>query len=305
MSDFNNNWIHLSSATVQPIILSEYDGKNISVDVLRLDKIHPVISGNKWFKLKYYLQEARGEKQSGAVLTFGGAWSNHIIATAFMAKLYGLHSIGVIRGERPFELSVTLQAAKNCGMSLEFISRELYSQKNEDAYLTFLKNKFGHPYVIPEGGAGLAGIKGSEEILSLVEINKYSHIICCIGTATMYQGLLNASLPGQQVIGIPVLKGITYPQPEFTEDLKMVNRKIINEYHFGGYAKKTPALIQFMNRFYRQTGIPSDFVYTGKLLFGCTDLVIRDYFAPGSQILIIHSGGLQGNASLPAGALLF
>lgn len=305
MSDFDNSPVNLSKAIVQPVSLSEYSGKKVEIDILRLDKVHPVISGNKWFKLKYYFREALQQK-FGSILTFGGAWSNHIIATAYVAKLYGLPSIGIIRGERPSELSPTLLAAKSYGMFLEFIPRESYSRKNEEAYKTILANEYNQPYVIPEGGAGPAGITGSTEILALVEINRYSHIICCIGTATMYKGLLNASLPNQEIIGIPVLKGISNSPTKFTENPEKIKFcKIIEAYHFGGYAKKTAELIQFINYFYVQTGIPSDFVYTGKLLFGCTDLVINDYFSPGSKILIIHSGGLQGNASLPAGTLLF
>ncbi len=305
MDDYEDISLNINNAVVQPFTLPEYSGKGIVTNILRLDAIHPVVSGNKWFKLKYYLQEAL-EQQYSSILTFGGAWSNHIIATAYIARFYGLHAIGIIRGERPLYVSHTLEAARKYGMILEFINRKSYSMKNNDEFRTVVKKKFGRVYFIPEGGAGLHAIKGSEEILSLVDIHRYSHIICCMGTGTMYTGLLNASNPDQQVIGIPVLKGMNWLPRTFTQSRQKSNFcKIINEYHFGGYAKKTAALIQFMNYFYLQTGIPTDFVYTAKLLFACTDLVAKNYFPMGSTILIIHSGGLQGNASLPDGSLIF
>ncbi len=293
------------NAALQSLEFPEFSIRDLKVDILRLDKIHPVISGNKWFKLKYYLQDAR-EKQFNTIITFGGAWSNHIIATAYISRLYGYRSIGVIRGERPLNLSQTLLDANEQGMTLEFISRPLYSMKNDNSFKKDLEERFGRLYFIPEGGAGLPGIKGSKEILNLVETQSYSHIMCCMGTGTMYTGLLHSSLPEQEVIGVPVLKGFKFMPEQITgNSLQKNNLKIIYDYHFGGYAKKTTELIQFMNIFYLQTGIPTDFVYTGKLFFAFSELVSKNYFPKGSKILVIHSGGLQGNASLPEGTLLF
>lgn len=301
----NQHLINLDNAALQSLNLSEFLLKDLKIDILRLDKIHPVVSGNKWFKLKYYFEDAR-KKNYNTVLTFGGAWSNHIIATAYISKCFNFHTIGVIRGERPLKLSHTLLDAIDRGMTLEFINRGLYSRKNDDSFKKILEEKFGHVYFIPEGGAGIPGIKGSKEILNLTETECYSHIICCIGTGTMYAGLVDSSLPEQEVIGIPVLKGIKFFPEQITENQqKKDNCKIIYDYHFGGYAKKTGELIQFMNNFYLQTGIPTDFVYTGKLIFALSDLVSKNYFPAGSKILAIHSGGLQGNGSLPEGTLLF
>jgi 1-aminocyclopropane-1-carboxylate deaminase len=234
MENFKNI-IELQNVTIEPIkldILSEKKG--CQADILRLDKIHPVISGNKWFKLKYHLEYAN---QNGfkTILTFGGYYSNHIVATALAAKNAGLKSIGVIRGERPKQISHTLKDAEEYGMQLVFISREDYKRKETENY-----EKFGNPYIIPEGGAGLLGIKGCKEILSLTDVQNYSHILCATGTGTMYFGIVNSSTPGQKIIGVPVLKGmnnfIEQNSHLFKNQEKKADCLIFPDYHFGGYA---------------------------------------------------------------------
>ena len=298
--------VDIRNADVQKIAISSLAAKGISVDVLRLDKLHPVISGNKWFKLKYYLEDAV-EKNHKTILTFGGAWSNHIIAAACAARQSGLHSIGIIRGEAPSRPSLTLRAAIAYGMELRFTDRVTYASARMNSESDTLK-EYGDAYFIPEAGAGKYGIKGSTEILNLIPLNKYSHIVCCIGSGTMYTGLANALLPGQHLTGITVLKGMNDLPSQLLPFIKPETDRYCNineDYHFGGYAKKTPGLLQFMNWFYQETGIPTDFVYTAKLFYACTDLIAKDYFPKGSTLLVIHSGGLQGNASLPADTLLF
>lgn len=306
MNKFEQPLVDIRNANVQTISLSGLTAKGISVDVLRLDKLHPVISGNKWFKLKYYLKDAI-EKNYKTILTFGGAWSNHIIAAACAARQSGLQSIGIIRGEAPSRLSHTLLEATAYGMQLRFTDRGTYSAARMNVGSEISK-EYGDAYIIPEAGAGNYGIKGSIEILSLTSLNKYSHIVCCIGSGTMFAGLANALLPGQQITGITVLKGMNDLQLQLMPLIKPEKDKhcsIIGDYHFGGYAKKSLFLLQFMNSFYQETGIPTDFVYTAKLFYACTDLIAKDYFSHGSTLLVIHSGGLQGNASLPPGTLLF
>jgi len=284
--------IDMTAATADEVQLPELTEHGIALFVLRLDRIHPVISGNKWFKLFYHLEEALQSKAEG-LLTFGGAYSNHIIAVACAAAGMGLKSRGIIRGERPGRLSHTLQEAMGYGMTFDFISRSAYKTKTSDHFSGY--------YVIPEGGSSPLGIQGSAEILNLVDKASFTHILCAIGTATMFRGIAGSALPGQQaVIGIPVLKG-----EESIGSMQLPNSELRMGYHFGGYAKKTPVLLDFMNRFYDATGIPTDFVYTGKLLFATLDLVKKGYFPRGSQLLVIHSGGLQGNRSLPAGTLHF
>lgn len=299
--------MNLQSVTIEPLHLKEMAEKNIQADVLRLDKIDNIISGNKWFKLKYHLQEAE-EKRYNSILTFGGAYSNHIIATAFAAKLCGFKSIGIIRGEEPKKLSHTLMHAKSYGMHIEFLSRDEYKTKREENFLNELKKRFPLTYIIPEGGEGLLGVRGSAEILGLILENDYTHILCAIGTGTMFAGIVNASLNNQKIIGIPVLKGMKNLSAEILQYVNPEKESYIeinNDYHFGGYAKKNDELINFMNLFYQQTKIPSDIVYTGKLFYGVIDLLQKNYFPFGSKLLIIHSGGLQGNQSLPIGTLSF
>ena len=284
--------------TVDAISLAKHN--EISADVLRLDKLNPIISGNKWFKLRYYLEEARSQHKKG-IITFGGAWSNHIIATAAACQINGLKSIGIIRGEETRQLSPTLLHAKELGMHLIFISRTAY--QNKEIPPAVQSEEY---YIINEGGYGIIGAKGASSILEHCNTN-YTHYCCAVGTGTMMAGIINNSSAEQEVIGISVMKNNTGLE-EMIQPLavnKASNRKIIHDYHFGGYAKHQPALLQFMNEFYRQTGVPSDFVYTGKLFFAVSDLADKNYFPAGSRLLLVHSGGLQGNESLPPEALIF
>lgn len=271
--------------------------KKIELDVLRLDKIHPVISGNKWFKLKYHIENFNAGHYKG-IITFGGAWSNHIVATACACFLQSIKCIGFIRGERPLRFSATLEEALNYKMELKFISREIYKQKDNEEFIESIKKDFPDYYIIPEGGAGIDGEKGAGEILQYASEKEYTHIACAVGTGTMFNGLRNATKPEQQTLGIVVLKG-------WDEKKESDNGKLFYDYHFGGYAKYNSALIDFMNGFYRFSSIPTDFVYTGKLAYAIFDLLKKDHFPSASKILLIHSGGLQGNASLQKGSLIF
>ena len=282
--------------------ISRFFNNGIEVHVLRLDKLHPVISGNKWFKLRYYLEEARSQHKTG-IITFGGAWSNHILATAAACQLNGLRSIGIIRGEEPASLSYTLKQATEMGMQLVFISREAYRNKQLPADLITKDD-----YLVNEGGYGEPGARGAATILDQYK-DHFTHYCCACGTGTMMAGLINA-VNGQPVTGISVMKNNRQLE-ELVLTLVVKEKQqprawqLLHDYHFGGYAKYEPPLLQFMNEFYGQTGIPSDFVYTGKLFFAINDLFQKDYFPAGSKILLIHSGGLQGNASLHKGTLMF
>lgn len=292
--------------SVETLQWPELAAQEIHADVLRLDQLHPVISGNKWFKLQCHLQLA----DRSPLLTFGGAWSNHLVATAFAAKQAGLPAIGIIRGERSSELSATLQEATAYGMQLEFISREQYTHKTQPTYLKHLLDRYPGAYIIPEGGGGLPGIKGSETILSKIDAATYTHIICAIGTGTTFLGLVRASQPGQTVIGVPVLKGMhELSSIDLTGILtpEQIRRThLLPDHHFGGYARHPQPLLDFMNRLYKTTGIPTDIVYTGKLFYAVYDSVQKGHLFPAhARLLIIHSGGLQGNRSLPTGRLLF
>jgi 1-aminocyclopropane-1-carboxylate deaminase len=266
--------------SIQSELFSE---KEIAVSVLRLDLIHPQISGNKWFKLKYNLEDA-GKQGHDTILTFGGAFSNHIHATAVASQNAGFKSIGVIRGEQSSEHNPTLSEAAKYGMQLHFISREDYKKKDQQDLIHQLENKFGKFYLIPEGGDNGLGEKGCSEILP--KENNYDHIFCAVGTGTTFRGIARSIQTGQKLTGISVLKGIG----EVNND-----PHIISSYHFGGYAKHTQELLDFKKRFEEETTIPLDHVYTSKLFYGVHDLILKGMIPARSKILVIHSGGLQGN----------
>jgi len=287
----------LKKITTDVIAYSFLQNKNVQLDVLRLDKIHPVISGNKWFKLKYHLDNFNAGNYNG-IVTFGGAWSNHIVATACACYFQKIKCVGIIRGEKPVQLSATLLEAENYGMDLKFIAREKYRHKNNTEFLESLEKEFPGHYMIPGGGAGKEGEKGAAEIFNYANGQNYTHIVCAVGTGTMFNGIKQAVSSPQTILGIVVLKG-------WKEEDKPANAEFILDYHFGGYAKHNAALIDFMNEFFTFTNIPTDFVYTGKLAYAIFDLIKKDQFPPGSEILMIHSGGLQGNASLQKGSLIF
>lgn len=261
----------------------EYNGYQIGI--LRLDLIHPEISGNKWFKLKYNFEQAKKENKT-TIITFGGAFSNHILATAVAAKLAGIKSTGIIRGEETSSSNPTLSFAKENEMELLFVNRTEYSQKNDSGYLQRLGYMYPEAYIVPEGGDNRLGQKGCEEILT-EETAKYSSIFCASGTGTTYKGIAKSLLPHQKLMIVNALKfeGITNePQTEF-----------LNNYHFGGYAKHTQELLDFKLWFEKTYSIELDYVYTSKSFYAAFDLMKQNKLDKQKDILIIHCGGLQGN----------
>lgn len=286
--------------------------------IKRDDLIHEHISGNKWRKLKYNLREA-AEQNHHTLLTFGGAYSNHIAATAFAAEKAGFSSIGIIRGEDDVA-NPTLKFARESGMQLHFVSREDYRkmtrvggcrgkplQPNQavGAYgdtpaLDGLEEKFGRFFLIPEGGANGLGVRGCAEILP--EVDEDFDVVCCAaGTGTTLAGLALTLKENQKLLGFPALKGGDFLKDEVERlihesNLKhgTLNLELINDYHFGGYAKMKPELLDFINGFQERTGIPLDPIYTGKMMFGIYDMISNGRFENGTTILAIHTGGLQG-----------
>jgi 1-aminocyclopropane-1-carboxylate deaminase len=272
--------------------------KNIQLYIKREDKIHPFVSGNKYRKLKYNLVEA--QKQGfDTLLTFGGAFSNHIAAVASAGKIMGFKTIGVIRGEElgsKIPENATLSFAQRNGMRFKFISRELYRKKTSKKVLNELHEAFGNFYLVPEGGTNKLAVKGCEEILT--EFDKTFDYVCtAIGTGGTISGLINCSKPSQQVLGFPALKG-NFLQEDISKFVTQNNWKLVTDYHFGGYAKINEELVVFINRFKKDFGIPLDPVYTGKMMFGVMDLIQKGYFPEHSKILAIHTGGLQGIAGM-------
>ena len=271
----------------------------VALHMKREDVIHPYISGNKWHKLKYNLLEA---KRLGydTLLTFGGAYSNHIYATAAAAKEAGFKSIGIIRGEelagKP--LNKTLTFARQHDMQLEFVERSAYRKKNSEEFIQTLKQQFGSFYLVPEGGTNNLAITGCMEMVN-EEVRAYDFVCCSVGTGGTLAGLIKGMQGKGRVLGFAALKG-----DFLTEEVKDLlqqhgasqpaNWEIIPGYHFGGYAKKNPELLYFMETFEREHAIPLDPIYTGKLLYGVFQLVKKQYFSPYSRVLVVHSGGLQG-----------
>ena len=278
----------------QKVDLALLAKKEITLFVKREDTIHPIISGNKFRKLKYNLLKAKKE-HAATLLTFGGAFSNHIAATACAGKENGFKTIGIIRGEElesKWKNNPTLQLAKKYGMEFKFVSRTTYRKKETPEFLSELKTTHGNFYLIPEGGTNELAVKGCEEILTKDDV-KFDVICSCVGTGGTLAGLINSSKPNQTVLGFPALKG-DFLNNDIRRFVRNENWKLISNYHFGGYAKFTVELINFVNYFKEETGIPLEPIYTGKLFYGLLDLISKDYFKRGTKILAIHSGGLQG-----------
>lgn len=296
--------LHFDRIHTQTIEAEWLRQRQVQLDVLRIDLLHAMISGNKWFKLKYYLFDAR-EKGFDTIATFGGPYSNHIIATAFACKYAGIRSMGIIRGERPPVLSSTLAEAQDAGMELQFVSRGLFSEKS-----TIREHFNSAIYWINEGGYGALGALGAKDILIYSQQERaYTHIFCAVGTGTMMAGLVAAAQPHQQVTGISVMKGnymLTDNVAALLEEKDAAkNFDVIHDYHFGGYAKHPPELIRYMNETWQQHQLPTDIVYTSKTFYAIEDRIKGSFIPPGSRILMIHSGGLQGNDSLPEKTLAF
>lgn len=268
---------------------------NIELFIKREDKLHPIISGNKFRKLKYNLAEAKKQNHT-TLLTFGGAFSNHILAVAGAGFEFGFKTVGIIRGEElenKINENPTLSKAQQFGMEFYFISRTSYRDKETISFITHLEEKFGRFFLIPEGGTNQLAIKGCEEILTNFDKTYFTHIACAMGTGGTISGLINSSNKNQQVIGFSSLKG-SFLSEVICNFATKSNWNINEGYHFGGYGKVTNEFIQFLNSFYKQTNIPLDPIYTGKMVFGVLDLINQGCFHDNSKILMIHTGGLQG-----------
>ena len=297
--------IRLDPITIDP--LTSFSSSNMEASILRLDKLHSIVSGNKWFKLRYYIEEAMNQSCT-TIASFGGPYSNHLVALAYVAKENNIKSIGYVRATKEDTITPSLQEALAYGMQLEFIGRTHFQEIKNDLLKTNQYSSIDNDstYFIDEGGYGTIGAKGAATILN-EHCKHYTTIIAAVGTGTMLAGLINAAEAHQEIIGIPVLKNENTIEDEIKALLinKAASFSLLHNFHQGGYAKTNPALIAFMNQLWETEKIPSDIVYTGKLLFAVDSLLKENYFKEGSKILVIHSGGLQGNRSLPLGTLLY
>jgi 1-aminocyclopropane-1-carboxylate deaminase len=290
-----------SETPIQPIQSDFLAKSGIKVFVKREDLNHPFVSGNKWWKLKYNLEQA-GMKGHQKLLTFGGAYSNHIYATAAAAGALGLESIGIVRGEERLPLNSTLSFARSQGMRLNYISREAYRKKSEPEFIEDLKKKFGDFYLIPEGGTNKYSIKGCEEWAKKLQEIEFDYLCLPVGTGGTMAGLI-AGLNAKNIIGFSALK-----EGEFlNEEIKKLvldytgkefsNWRIETEYHFGGYAKSNHVLKSFIRSFDQDHSVALDEVYTGKMMFGILDCIRQNKFERETTILALHTGGLQGRIS--------
>ncbi len=295
-------------APLQRINDKRLSQSGIDLQVLRLDQYSPQLSGNKYFKLKLNLEAARSQGFSRLV-SFGGAFSNHIHAVAKAGQYYGFSTMGFIRGEEHYPLNSTLQDAVDAGMQLHYLSREDYRLKSTTNFIRLLpdalREAYQNAYIIPEGGSNLLGVKGCMEIVEHIhqQIDReYDAIVVPCGTAATLAGIAAAVPADKQVIGISVLKNSQYLELECQRYIEAVMVKpihcwqILHEFHHGGYAKTSQALISFIADFFDQHGIPLDPVYSGKMFYGLFQLLSQrtSLLPKGLRVVAIHTGGLQG-----------
>lgn len=283
-------------AVLQKVKLTS--SKSVEVYLKREDLIHETISGNKWRKLKYNLLNAKKDGYN-TLLTFGGAYSNHIHAAAYAGKLFGFNTIGIIRGEEHLPLNPTLADAVNFGMKIQYLNRKSYRNKTDTNLIKKLTDVYGRFYLLPEGGSNNLAVKGCTEIVNDINID-YDFVAAACGTGGTLSGIISGLNGNKNIIGVPVLKGADFLRNDINNyvynfsnkhytnwDLKLV-------YHFGGYAKVNKELIQFIKEFESLNNVSLDPIYTGKLLYAINDMIMKGEFPVDSKVIAIHSGGLQG-----------
>ncbi|GAB2527208.1 1-aminocyclopropane-1-carboxylate deaminase/D-cysteine desulfhydrase [Rufibacter soli] len=286
------------SVLLQPLSDPWLAQKGIQVSVMREDLLHPTIPGNKWRKLKYNLKAVR-EQGCETLVTFGGAFSNHIAAVAAAGQEFGFATVGYIRGEETLPLNPTLQYATGCGMQLRYLSRSDYRLRHDPQFQVEMAKTTPKPYLLPEGGTNLLAVKGCAEIVT--ELTAPWDVLCvAAGTGGTLAGIIAGANGQGKIIGFPALKGGAFLQQDVTQLTQAFsgqafdNWELQTDYHFGGYAKHTPELLTFIQEFYTKHSILLDPVYTGKMLFGVFDLIRQDYFPSGTRLVAVHTGGQQG-----------
>ncbi len=288
---------------IQQLVLPQC--RDVAVSMLRLDQIHSQVSGNKLFKLRNYIDEAF-QSEHKTILTFGGAFSNHLVATAYACEKLGLKSIGIVRGEAHEPISHSLKKCQKFGMRIHYLDRTNFARISFSENNESLHRQFGDFTQVPTGGYGPKGAAGASDILNLVPQNVYSHLCVAVGSGATVAGLLLRKRT-EKIYAFPAIKGM-YDIPEriaacgaeYNDRLA-----VIGDFHFGGFARKNAVLFQFMNEFFVHHKIPLDFVYTARMMYGVMNLIYKNHFPAGSHILCIHTGGLQGNASIESGVLSF
>ncbi len=285
-------------AKIQPVDKDWYRQKVAAVDMLRLDLLHPIISGNKWYKLRLNMKHAL-EGGYKTIVTFGGGYSNHLVATAYAAQMFKVKAVGIVRGKYE-TLTPTLMQCREAGMGLIFVSQEDYNNKHEPEWAKKMAAHFDELFIIPEGGANEWGRAGAGLINRFIS-NAYTHIAVSVGTGTTLIGLRNKISDHQQILGFVPMKQGAYLKGYIAEHVqpeKNRNWDLFDEWHFGGFGKWNDELLRFMNDFYRVNNAPLDIVYTSKMMYGLQQMITNCAFKPDDRILCIHTGGLQGNVSV-------
>ena len=304
MNEFilENNFKINENTPLEEIIDPVLKERQVSLYIQREDLIHTEISGNKWYKLKYNIQEAK-RLGKNTILTFGGAYSNNIYSVAAAGRIFKINTIGIIRGEKYTPLNPTLAFAKSCGMNFYYLNRESYRKKTTEEITNLLTKIFGDFYLLPEGGTNSFAVEGCSEIISKLKTD-FDFVCCPCGTGGTLAGLIKGLQGEKFVLGFAVLKNASFLKENVKSLLKSLNENIQNNwdinlnYHFGGYAKFNKQLIDFIVAFGSSSGIATEPIYTGKMLFGIYDLISKGFFMEGSRIIAIHTGGLQGLAGL-------
>ncbi len=295
LADTSCQMLRYTPTPVQKIRDPVFDRAGVQVLVKREDLNHPYVSGNKWWKLKHNLVEAQrlGKK---TLLTFGGAYSNHVYASAAAASELGMESIGIIRGEETLPLNPTLNFAKSRGMHLHYVSRAMYRKKQEPGFIDHLHNRFGDFYLIPEGGTNALAVQGVAEFAKMLNLNyQFDYLCCAVGTGGTLAGLIRGLPAEKMILGFAVLKGADFLRSEIERWAGQAHAtwQLHTAYHFGGYAKITPALSELIKKMKEENNLPLDHVYTGKLVAGVLDAAEAGRFRRGTSVLLLHSGGLQ------------
>jgi len=287
---------HFNLSTLQQLDEPLFTQYEVKVWVKRDDLLHPIISGNKWRKLKYCLNHAL-ELNKDTLISMGGAYSNHLHALAYVGKLLNLKTRAFIRGERPKQLNPTLKDLLDWGMELNFVSRSDYRVLRAFKCFDALPDLKPNQYWLPEGGALEFALKGVGECVDEIKI-EYDIICAPCGTGTTLAGIISAVPKEKQVLGFAALKGAGYLNDEIQQQLpsnkKLPQWQINLDYHFGGFAKTKPHLQRFMRTFEHKHNIPLETIYSGKMFYALYELIQQNTFKAGSKIIAIHTGGLQG-----------
>lgn len=280
---------------IQPIHHELYAHQQISVHLLRLDLIHPLISGNKWFKLKYNLLAAL-QANKKTLLSFGGAYSNHLHALAYAGNLFQFHTIGIVRGEE--QLTPTIADCIHWGMSMHYMPRGSYRFRYESDFIQDIQQRYPEAFLIPEGGHNAEGLRGCSEILNNIDVTNYSHIACAVGTGATMRGLLQSLTNQTCVVGFSALKKCDQEQQYLQQAYPSLRWQLIPDMNFGGFAKQNQTLLAFQQTFHHQHQVELDYVYTAKMMYQLNQHIEQGLIPKGSKILAIHTGGVQGNRSV-------